>query len=49
MCFVDSYAFGLLRSRMFEDISFVRGRVPESGIVDRGDLEVLSDICDPSR
>jgi hypothetical protein len=48
MCFVDSNAERLLRSWVFEHISFGLRRVPESCIVDWRDVEILSDICDPS-
>ena len=47
VCFVDSDTLSLLGSGVLEDVTFVRGRIPESCIVDGGNVEVLSDICDP--
>ena len=49
MCFVDSSAERLLWSWVLENISFGLRGVPEPCIVDWRDVDVLSDICDPSR
>jgi hypothetical protein len=37
----------LLRSRMFEIISFRGGRVPETSIICWGNSQILGDILDP--
>ena len=48
MCFVDSCGQRLLRSGVFECVSFRGRRIPETGIVHGGDFQVLGDIFDPS-
>jgi len=48
VCFVDSCGEGLLRSRVLEHITFGGRRVPESTVINRRDVQILSDICDPS-
>lgn len=47
MSLVDSQALGLLRTGVLEAVTFVGGRVPEDGVVDWGDTEILHDALDP--
>lgn len=47
MSLVDTQALGLLGTGVLEVVTFVGGRVPEDGIVDRGDAEILDDALDP--
>lgn len=49
MRLVYTQAPGLRRCIVFEDISRLGRRVPESGIIDGRDREVLGDSLDPGR
>lgn len=49
MCLVYTQAAGLGRCFVLEYISRFRWRVPEAGIIDGRDREVLSDPLNPSR
>lgn len=47
MSLVDTQALGLLGTGVLEAVAFVGGRVPEDGVVDWGDIEILHDALDP--
>jgi len=47
MSLVDTSTSGLCRSLVLEDVFL--GWVPESGVIDRRHIEVLSNACDPGR
>ena len=49
MCLVYTQAAWLGRCFVFEDISRFGWGVPEAGIIEGRDREVLSDSLDPSR
>lgn len=49
MGFVDTRTLGLRGLGVFEGVALVLGRVPEAGIVDGRDVEILGDSRDPSR
>ena len=48
MGFVDAGGGGLWRALVLEGVFLVGGWVPEAGVVDGGDREVLRDASDPS-
>ena len=47
MGFVYADAFWLGRPRVFDSVSFVLGWMPEDSIINRREVEVLSDASDP--
>lgn len=49
VCFVDAQALGLRRCFVFENISRLGWGIPEAGIIDGRDRDVLCDSLDPSR
>lgn len=47
MGFIDAQTSRLLRAIMAEGVSFVWRGMPKDGVVDRGDIKVLSNAFDP--
>lgn len=49
MSFVDAGGERLLRSFVLENIALGLRGVPEAGVVDGGDVDILGDAFDPGR